>query len=101
MAKLFLKETSEFIKECSERDCIELIIHSPGEYYYTITNEHDTTIQDLNDFVNRSMERNKNAIQKQIPDNAKSKLTRWSEIWCVIAGAIALIGFIVWLIKSM
>lgn len=99
MGKLYLNVSGEYLKDCTESEYAELMITNPGEYHFRNDGPFGPTIQHLSDFATRAMERNIIDKEKKMPDNAKRRLTKWSEIWCIIAGIIALIGFIVWLIK--
>jgi hypothetical protein len=96
MGKLYLKSTGEFIKNCTQREFLELMISTPGEYSFSDTAPPGPTIQDLNNFahqcITKADENNISEIQKPITT------TFWEKIKSYIflgAAIVAILTFII------
>ena len=95
--KLYIKsqDGSQFVKECTEIEYIELAIEMPGQYYFIPNPQERLTIQDLS----LSIDRSKREIQKNIPQTQKSILTKLAEIFSIIVAITGIITFLIWLIN--
>jgi hypothetical protein len=102
MGKLYLKSTGEFIKNCTQREYLELAISTPGEYCFSDTAPPGPTIQDLNNFVQqctaKANENNKPEIQKPITTTFWGKIKSSILLWAAI---VAILTFIILILQML
>lgn len=95
--KLFLKTKAglEFVKECEQREYVELAISSPEQYVFIPHSKPGSTIQDLHNFANSRINE---VNQSKIAKSKKKRISIFKTV-SIIAAIATIIGLLLYFLK--